>query len=414
MPRVEKTVFICYRRTNAPWALAVFQHLTHHGFDVFFDFVGIGSGDFEQVIIENIRSRAHFLVLLTPSALERCHEPGDWFRREIQEAMACRRNIVPILLESFDFGAPGISSQLTGPLAQLKKYNGPKVYVEYFQAAMARLMNQFLVLPLEGAPHSPSESAKSAALVQQTAAASAPCVQADELTAQEWFERGFGATDTEEKLRCYGEAIRLKPDFAEAYNNRGIARGLNGDTEGEFRDLDEAIRLQPDFVTAYCNRGLARQWTDTDGAFRDLDEAIRLQPDLAEAFKNRGIVRRSSGDLAGAMEDYHEAIRLRPDYATYYNRALTRVAQRDREGALRDYTESIRLKPDHADAYHNRGNARYVTGDLDGALTDYDEAIRLRPDLAEFYYNRGRTRQEKGDLGGAKEDFAVMRRLGEA
>lgn len=80
MPRVEKTVFISYRRTNVAWALAVFQHLTHHGFDVFFDYMGIASGDFEQVIIENIRSRAHFLVLLTPSALERCAEPGDWFQ----------------------------------------------------------------------------------------------------------------------------------------------------------------------------------------------------------------------------------------------------------------------------------------------------------------------------------------------
>jgi hypothetical protein len=98
--RVEKTVFVSYRRTNIPWALAVFHHLTHHGFDVFFDYIGIASGDFEQVIIDNIRSRSHFLVLLTPSALERCAEPGDWFRREIEEAIACRRNVVPMMLES--------------------------------------------------------------------------------------------------------------------------------------------------------------------------------------------------------------------------------------------------------------------------------------------------------------------------
>jgi hypothetical protein len=60
MLRVEKTVFISYRRANVPWALAVFQYLTHHGFDVFFDCMGIASGDFEKVILDNIRSRAHF------------------------------------------------------------------------------------------------------------------------------------------------------------------------------------------------------------------------------------------------------------------------------------------------------------------------------------------------------------------
>ncbi|CAG9189893.1 hypothetical protein BCAR13_100049 [Paraburkholderia caribensis] len=38
MDRVEKSVFISYRRTNAPWALAVFLNLTQHGYDVFFDY----------------------------------------------------------------------------------------------------------------------------------------------------------------------------------------------------------------------------------------------------------------------------------------------------------------------------------------------------------------------------------------
>src|SRR4051812_40091598 len=98
MLRTEKTVFISYRRTNAPWALAIYQHLTGHGYDVFFDFKGIASGDFEQVIVENIRARAHFLILLTPSALERCGDPIDWLRREIETALESKRNIVPLML----------------------------------------------------------------------------------------------------------------------------------------------------------------------------------------------------------------------------------------------------------------------------------------------------------------------------
>ncbi len=80
MQRVEKAI-LNYRRTNAPWALAISQNLTHSGYDVFFDFTGIASGDFDQVILENIRARAHFLVLLTPSALERCSEPAGWLPR---------------------------------------------------------------------------------------------------------------------------------------------------------------------------------------------------------------------------------------------------------------------------------------------------------------------------------------------
>ena len=124
MERVEKTVFLSYRRTNFAWAIAIFQDLTHHGYDVFLDYSGIASGDFERVILGNIPARAHFLVLLTPSALERCNDPGDWLRREIETALTNKRNIVPLMLEGFDFGTPKIAGQLTGMLAALKHYNG--------------------------------------------------------------------------------------------------------------------------------------------------------------------------------------------------------------------------------------------------------------------------------------------------
>jgi hypothetical protein len=123
MDRVEKTVFISYRRTNVYMALAVFQDLTRHGYDVFFDFTGIASGDFETVILENVRARAHFLVILTPSALERCGEPDDWLRREIEVALDSQRNIVPIMFEGFDFSSPAIASHLTGKLSTLERYS---------------------------------------------------------------------------------------------------------------------------------------------------------------------------------------------------------------------------------------------------------------------------------------------------
>jgi len=104
MGRIEKTVFISYRRTDEPWALAIFQDLTQHGYDVFVDYDGIASGHFETVIFENIRARAHFLVLLTPTALEPRSDPVDWMRREIEAALDNRRNIVPLLLEGSNFG----------------------------------------------------------------------------------------------------------------------------------------------------------------------------------------------------------------------------------------------------------------------------------------------------------------------
>jgi hypothetical protein len=141
MGHIEKTVFVSYRRTDEPWGLAIFQDLTQHGYDVFIDYDGIASGNFEAVILENIRARAHFLVLLTPTALERCGDPKDWMRREIEAALDSQRNIVPLMLAGFDFGTPATASQLTGKLAVLKEYNGLPIPEGYFSPAQGEQPN---------------------------------------------------------------------------------------------------------------------------------------------------------------------------------------------------------------------------------------------------------------------------------
>ena len=214
MGRIEKTVFISYRRTNFPWALAIFQNLKQDGYDVFIDYGGIASGDFERVILENINARAHFLVLLTPSALERCGDPADLLRREIEAALDSRRNIVPLMLEGFNFDTPTIASQLTGKLAVLEHYNAFNIPADYFLEAMGRLRERYLNVPLDAVLHPASVAARQAATDQKEAAAMAPAVAEVELTAQQWYERGLSAADLSERVRFYGEAIRLYPPQA--------------------------------------------------------------------------------------------------------------------------------------------------------------------------------------------------------
>src|SRR5580658_5665112 len=379
MERIERTVFLSYRRTNVPSALAIYQNLTHHGYDVFFDYSGIAAGDFERIILENVTARAHFLVVLTPSALERCGDPSDWLRREIETALSSQRNIVPLMLEGFDFGTPKIARKLTGKLAALKHYNGLSIPPEYFMEAMGRLRDRYLNVPLTAVLHPASTSVQRAATEQKAAADAASEVQEEELTAQQWFERGLAAADVDEKVRFYSEAIRLKPDYAEAFNNRGLARYHNGDLGGALQDYDEAIRLRPDDADAFINRGLTRYYKeDVEGALQDYDEAIRLKPDYAGAFNNRGNARRAKGDMEGALQDYNEAIRLKADFGFAINgRGVARRAKGDVEGALQDFTEAIRLNPEDAIAFYNRSLARRDQGDVKGAQQDYDEAIRL-------------------------------------
>src|SRR5688572_31695938 len=138
MARIEKTIFISYRRKDISWALAVYQYLTSQKYDVFFDFSSLSSGDFEQVIVSNIRARAHFILILTPTSLDRCAEPGDWLRREIETAMDEKRNIIRLFFNGFSFGNASVLQKLTGTLKNVRRYNGLNVHQDYFDEAMNR------------------------------------------------------------------------------------------------------------------------------------------------------------------------------------------------------------------------------------------------------------------------------------
>ena len=419
MKRIEKTVFLSYRRTNATWTLAIFQNLKHEGYDVFFDYSSIPSGDFESAILENIKARAHFLVLLTPSAMERCGESNDWLRREIETALDNQRNIVPLMLESFDFGTPSIASQLTGKLAALKAYNGLSVPVEYFEEAMTKLRQKFLNVPLDTVLHPASDFSQQAVKEQQTAAATALPVRQVDLTAQNWCERGFIATDTNEKLRCYNEAIRLNPDYVYAYVNRGVTHLAIDNVDHAIQDFSEAIRRNPERVEYwYLNRAYAyKEKGDWVRALQDMDEAIRRNPACpVDAYANRGNLLCLMGDWEGALRDYTEAIRLKPEDGDYYRKRgdarVMRSNSGDLEEALEDYTESISRKPNNGGITHNnRGIVRAKIGDVDGAIQDFNEAIRADPNNSKAYNNRGKALDAKGDTAGAQRDFETEARI---
>ena len=409
----EKTVFISYRRSNAAWALAVFQNLIQHGYDVFFDYDGIASGDFETVILENVRSRAHFLVLLTPSALERCGDPNDWLRREVETALVSRRNVVPLMLEGFDFGSAGIDQHLTGELNALRRYNALRVPMEYFDEAMERLRRKFLSIALEDVPHPASSATRRAAEEQQAAAKRAAPVGDNELKAQEWFEKALQTEDIAERIRLNTEAIRLKPDYAVAFHNRGGDHWRAKDYVAAWNDYTEAIRLNPKLnLTFECRGKLLLECGDADLALADYNEAVRLDPQSSNAYCGRGKTHNLRRHPSEARQDFDEAIRLNRNNAdAFWERGHLIQEMGDLEGALRDYDRSIVLVQTECAYYNSRALVRWQMNDLNGAFNDFTSAIEIEPDNAYLFSNRGRLRQCQGDQDGAARDFTEAIRL---
>ena len=220
--------------------------------------------------------------------------------------------------------------------------------------------------------------------------------------ARAYYNRGLAYDDLGQYQRAivdYNEVIHLKPKNAVAYHNRGLAYDNLGQHQRAIEDYNEAMRLQPNDAITYYNRG--RAYADVgqyQRAIEDLNEAIRLQPNDADAYLFRGCIYSKLNQNQQSIEDYNQAILLKPDDATAYNNRgyeYNNIGQYQR--ALTDSNEAIRLKPDYAAPYKNRGNSYRYLGQYQQAIKNFNEAIRLKPDYAEAYDDRGSMYLKQGD-----------------
>ncbi|MDX1993235.1 MAG: tetratricopeptide repeat protein [bacterium] len=313
MTDTDKTVFISYRRSVSAFiARAVFQDLRYNGYDVFMDVESIDAGAFDTVILNQIAARTHFLVILTPGAVERCTEPGDWLRREIEHAMDLRRNVVPLLVNNFDFR--DAQKYLTGKLAHLQRHNALTVPHDYFEEAMHRLRTRFLrnPRPVEVIPAPTSEQPEVARII--AGAERQPTPSEEQLTAEQLYDRGhrkWEAKDYPAAIEDCTEAIRLSPNFAEAYNRRATAYMGLGEYAKAIADFDRAIELIPEYTAAYFNRGLAKADSGSyDSALLDYNTVLRLNPLFTQAYYTRALARTARHDYRGAANDYRKYLDL--------------------------------------------------------------------------------------------------------
>ena len=184
--------------------------------------------------------------------------------------------------------------------------------------------------------------------------------------------------DTGEDFFNSGRAKIAKADLQNAPNpTKEWLTNAKAGLDGAIADYTKAIELKPDYADAYYHRGLAKQakcsfggfvWTERgelDEAIADYTKAIELKPDYADAYYHRGLAKQASGDVAHAT-------------GLLYRPHKGKEAKGDVADAIADYTKAIELKPDYADAYYNRGLAKQAEGDLDGARVDCTKAIELK------------------------------------
>jgi tetratricopeptide (TPR) repeat protein len=313
----EKSVFISYRRENSSFAArAIFMDLHQHSYDVFMDVQNIDSGDFERIILNQIAARAHFVLVLAPGSLDRTVDPGDWLRREIEHAIKLQRNVVPVFVNGFSFTDK--KSNLYSGLANLPNYNGLTVPNDYFEEAMQRLRERFLKQPLYGVvvPTPPVDREAVAAKIK--AATNQPEPTTQQLNAEQHYSHAASLADQGNYVAAIEElnhAIALRPDYPEAYNNRGVYHKMQGNYRKAIADYTRSLDLDnPEPYKPYNSRGIARtKLDDWKGAIDDFSSALRANPRYGYSLSWRAVAYEHLGNFDAAIADYEAYLALDGD-----------------------------------------------------------------------------------------------------
>ena len=93
---------------------------------------------------------------------------------------------------------------------------------------------------------------------------------------------GRSGGDNADVAAAFREAIRLRPDFAEAHNHLGLVLMQGGDDAAGIAALREAVRLAPDYAEARTNLGAALTPTDARRGDRELEAADHAGADRGQ------------------------------------------------------------------------------------------------------------------------------------
>ncbi|MBR8827301.1 MAG: tetratricopeptide repeat protein [Gomphosphaeria aponina SAG 52.96 = DSM 107014] len=269
-------------------------------------------------------------------------------------------------------------------------------------------------------------------------------------------------------VACYQKAIKIDPNFAEAYGNLAWVLTQIGEEKAAAAYWEQALKLEPNWAGAYeqareikpefwrAYLELGRAWAQTENKQKEAVEAyeqvIKLQPPTAgddwpkaqqEAYHQLGLILIKQGKfeaaveyvekaLAGAantreiIESYSLALGNNPktNPKDYFQLGKILKSKGRYDEAIDCFIAALKIKPTFYAAY---GAIQYTkpvdkTKQLEKLVTCYREILAKQPDLAIVWGNLGDALTQQGQieeaikcyrLGCYQQTIAMKPQLGE-
>jgi predicted O-linked N-acetylglucosamine transferase (SPINDLY family) len=208
-------------------------------------------------------------------------------------------------------------------------------------------------------------------------------------------------------IDCYQQALTLKPDYAEVYNNMGMALKRQNRLEAAIDCYQKAFTFKPDYAIACNNLANALMESgDLRAAKTHYEKALALKSDVPEVYNNLGNVLMALGQLDNAVTKFQTALRLKSDYVEAYSNLGNALQKKKAFGdAIRSYQSALKYDPNYYKAYNNLGSAYQQNGELSRAIDCYRMALQLKPDFADAHNNSGNAWVDMGKIPQASESY---------
>lgn len=224
-----------------------------------------------------------------------------------------------------------------------------------------------------------------------------------------YYGRGFAYSNIQEYEKAISDFTNaFSPNNIEynitVYNKSGLAKLSLQKYHEAISDFNEALKLKPEYAEAYNNKGLAYlEMQEHEEAIINFTKAIEFRLEFFEAYNNRGNAYFRLQLYEYALADYQRALELNPNEITILkNIAIIHYYNKNYEQAIEFYSKILSFSTQSANVLNDRGITYYILKDYEKAYADLIRArqlgLKTNPDVFKFLENYIKQRNAASDF----------------
>lgn len=121
-----------------------------------------------------------------------------------------------------------------------------------------------------------------------------------------WKEKEY-----HEAIKWYSEAIEIRPDFSDAYYNRGLVYQILEKNDEALADFTKATELDVKFAPALFKKAeMLQTLQQSEQAATAVELLVKIFPDSAANWTLKGDILLQKADLSGSLSSYDRSLAL--------------------------------------------------------------------------------------------------------